>query len=133
MNHGTLIALLVTINFVLIVTPIALLVFAWRGWKTTPAPSNWRASTALAALVIESMAALAMPLVMILLMTHTWANWIEKIEITAMNDLVIVGIAASLIAIPPASFAWGKTRWLTLLACVLTTALCYGTGMSLSY
>jgi hypothetical protein len=72
-----------------------------------------------------------MPVIMILLMAHIWAKWIKKIEITAMFPAVFVGTTASLIAIPPALFGWGKTRWLTLLACVLTTALCYGTGMSI--
>jgi hypothetical protein len=133
MNHGTLIALLVVIYFVLIATPIALLVLGWRGWKTTRAPSYWRAGMALASLSMESIGALAMPVIMILLSTHTWAKWIQRIEITAMDDAVIVGIAASLIAIPLAAFAWGKTRWLTLLACILTLALCYGTGISLSF
>ena len=74
-----------------------------------------------------------MPLIMILQIAHTWAGWIQRIEITAMDDAVIAGIATSLLAVPLAAFAWGKTRWITLLACVLTTALCYGTGMSLWY
>lgn len=133
MNYVTYISLVVAITFILIATPLALLALAWRGWKTTQAPASWRAWIALAALLMESVGALAMPAVMTFLITHSWARWIQNIEITAMDDAVVVGIAASLIATPLAAFAWGKTRWLTLIACILTTALCYGTGMSLSY
>jgi hypothetical protein len=132
-NYGAYISLVVAITFILIATPLALLVLAWRAWKRTQAPAGWRTWIALASLVMESVGALAMPAVMALLITHTWARWIQRIGITAMDDAVIVGIAASLIAIPLAALAWGKTRWLILLACILTMALCYVTGMSLSY
>jgi hypothetical protein len=125
--------LLLTINFVLIIAPIALLAFAWRAWARTQPPSICRKRTALAGLVAESIGALAMPVLMLALETHTWARWIDRIEVETMGYAVVTGMVASLTAIPLAAFAWGRIRWLTLLACLLTFAFSYMAGMAMSY
>ncbi|MGD0367195.1 MAG: hypothetical protein ABSA94_07045 [Acidobacteriaceae bacterium] len=133
MSERTSIALLLTINFALVVAPIALLVFAWRAWGRTEPPSTWRKWTALAGLVIESIASIAMPVLMLALETHTWARWIDRVEVETMGYAVVTGMAASLIATPLSAFAWGRIRWLTLPACLLTFALCYMAGMAMSF
>jgi len=133
LSHRTVITLVVAINFVLIASPVALVIYAWRGWRHTSSPSVWRKWTTLAGLSSESVACLAMPVLMLILLIHKWASWIDRIEIAAMADVVLVGIAASLIAMPLAVFAWGRIRWLTLPACLLTLFACYGAGMSMTY
>jgi hypothetical protein len=70
---------------------------------------------------------------MLALETHTWARWIDRIEEPVMEYAALTGIATSAIAIPLAAFAWGRIRWLTLPACLLTLALCYVAGISMSY
>ncbi len=133
MHHGTSGALLVALYIALTLMPVAIVVFAWRGWILTTAPSTWRKWVALAALLVESIAALAMPVVMLVLTTHSWARWIDRIEIDAMGYATTTGMAASVLAIPLAAFAWGRIRWLALPACLLTLALCIMAGMAMSY
>ncbi len=133
MHHATSSALLAALYIALTLIPVAIVVFAWRGWILTTAPSAWRKWIALAALLVESIAALAMPVVLLVLTTHTWARWIDRIETDVMGYATITGIAASLLAIPLAAFAWRRVRWLTLLACLLTLGLCYVAGMAMSY
>ncbi|MGB9029790.1 MAG: hypothetical protein WCC27_06690 [Acidobacteriaceae bacterium] len=133
MSERTSVALLLAINFVLILAPIALLAFAWRAWARTSPPSTWRKRTALAGLLAESLAALAMPVLMLALETHTWAKWIDRIEVNTMGYAALTGMAASLIAIPLAAFAWRRIRWLTLSACLLTLALGFVAALSMSF
>jgi hypothetical protein len=133
MSDRTSTALLLTINFVLIVAPIVPLAFAWRTWGRTQPPSTWRKRTALAGPIAESIAALAMPVLMLALETRTWARWIDRIEVDTMGYAALTGMAASLIAIPLAAFAWGRIRWLTLSAGLLTLALCFVAAMSMSF
>ena len=73
-----------------------------------------------------------MPVVLLVLTTHIWAKWIDRIETDVMGYATITGILASLLAIPLAAFAWRRVRWLTLLACLLTLGLCYMAGMAMS-
>jgi hypothetical protein len=120
-------------SYVLIALPVALLTFAWRAWMASQAPSTWRKKTTLVALIVESIGAAGMPTLFLALETHTWARWIDRNEISAMNYASLTGVVASILAIPLAAFAWGKIRWLMLPVCLLTLSLSFLAGMAMSY
>lgn len=133
MEGGRSTTVIVTVAVLFAAAPVVLMVLAWMRWLSTPAPSRWRRWAALAALIFGSLGALAQPTIFLILSIHQEFQWLNRIEIVAIEGIVLVGFILSLPGIPLASFGWGRVRWLVLPACLLSAALCYISGLAASY
>jgi hypothetical protein len=125
--------LALTFFFVLVALPVCGLLLAWTGWKRIPAPKAWRRWVAFAGLLLGSFGAAATPFVLLLIAMHKHPATPAKQLDAYQSWSVVIGMMASLLGLVLSFFAYRRVRWWLLVSCVLALAICYVTGMSLSY
>lgn len=130
-QFSTILAL--TVFFLLAALPVCGMFYAWKSWRRIPAPAPWRKRMALASLLLGSVGAAATPFVLLLIATHKQAPTLEKHLDYYQSSSVLVGMTASLLGFAMGFFAYRRVRWWLLVSCALALAICYVTGMSLSY
>jgi hypothetical protein len=122
-----------TVLFTLIALPVGGMLFAWKSWRRIPAPKPWRRWIAFVGLLLGSIGATAAPFMLLLIAAHKPAAIPTKHLDTYQSWSVVIGMGASLLGFVLSFFAYRRVRWLLLMSCLLALAICYATGMSLSY
>jgi hypothetical protein len=130
-QFSTILAL--TVFFLLVALPVCGMFFAWKSWRRIPAPAPWRKWMALASLLLGSMGVAATPCVLLMIAMHKQATTLEKHLDCYQSYSVLIGMTASLLGFAMGFFAYKRVRWWLLVSCILALAICYVTGMSLSY
>ena len=131
MNFASTAAMLVAVLLILPALPIALLVFAWKAWPSSWAPSPSRQRVTLAALICASIAAVAMPFLIFGRFFHPVSP--GAAPPVGLIVTIVLGFSASLAGLPLAACAVGRVRWLTLLACLLCLAISGFTAVALPH